>query len=183
AETPFTLKIDNYWPDFRIENGKPNSLSDQPNNPVVLVTLHGKGIPASETTPNLHGNTEIPATGGAPAMPAPGEGAPNHLTLFMADDGAITYQLVSRKNGTSTGKLDTNKPLSTGWADWQLVVDKTIPHAEHWIDFLPAKGDSSSATKEMPDGVRVRIAKDGQSIEQWVAAGWQVSVPTKPNEI
>src|SRR5213080_514515 len=81
AETPFTLKIDNYWPDFRIENGKPNSLSDQPNNPVVLVTLHGKGIPASETTPNPHGNTEIPATGGAPAMPAPGEGAPNHLTL------------------------------------------------------------------------------------------------------
>src|SRR6266403_8503 len=26
-KTPFTLKIDNYWADFRIENGKPNSIS------------------------------------------------------------------------------------------------------------------------------------------------------------
>ena len=41
--TPFTLKIDNYWPDFRIQDGKPGSLSDQPNNPAVLVTIRGKG--------------------------------------------------------------------------------------------------------------------------------------------
>src|SRR6266496_3000478 len=33
AGTPFTLKIEQYWPDFRIENGKPSSLSDEPNNP------------------------------------------------------------------------------------------------------------------------------------------------------
>jgi hypothetical protein len=30
---PFTLTIENYWPDFRIENGKPDSLSEEPNNP------------------------------------------------------------------------------------------------------------------------------------------------------
>lgn len=116
-------------------------------------------------------------------MPAPGEQAPNHLTLFMADDGTISYELVSRKNGTSTGNLEINKPLLTGWADWQLVVDKTIPHAEHWIDFNPTNADPSSATKDMPDGIRVRVEKDGQAIEQWVAAGWQVSVPTPPSEI
>ena len=55
--TPFTLKIVNYWPDFRIENGKPGSLSDEPNNPAVLVTIRGKGIPAAETKPNPHGGT------------------------------------------------------------------------------------------------------------------------------
>ena len=66
-------------------------------------------------------------TGGPPTMPAPGEEAPNHLTLFVADDGAITYELASRKNGKSSGKIDLNKPLTTGWADWQLVVDKTMP--------------------------------------------------------
>src|SRR4029077_20287730 len=70
--TSFALKIDNYWPDFRIENGKPISLSDQPNNPVVLVTIHGKGIPiaAAETNPRTDGK-ELTATGGPPAMPAP----------------------------------------------------------------------------------------------------------------
>jgi hypothetical protein len=185
AGTPLTLKIDNYWPDFRIENGKPNSLSDQPNNPVVLVTLHGKGIPASETTPNPHGNTETPATGGAPAMPAPGEGTPNDLTLFMADDGAITYELVSRKNGKSSGKLELNEPLPTGWADWQLVVDKTMPHAQQRMDFTPVKSEqtsTSSAAGDLPDGVRVRIQQNGETQEQWVPAGWQIAVPTAPNQ-
>src|SRR5438132_358418 len=31
--TPFMLEIDNYWADFRIQNGKPASLTEQPNNP------------------------------------------------------------------------------------------------------------------------------------------------------
>jgi hypothetical protein len=185
AETPFTLKIDNYWPDFRIENGKPNSISDQPNNPVVLVTIRGKGVPASETTPNPHSNTEIPAVGGAPAMPAPGEGAPNHLTLFMADDGVITYELVSRKNGRSSGEIELNRPLPTGWADWQLVVDNTMPHAQQRMDFTPVKSEqtsTSSAAADLPDGVRVRIQQNGKTPEQWVPAGWQIAVPTAPNQ-
>jgi hypothetical protein len=185
AGTPFTLTIDNYWPDFRIENGKPNSISDQPNNPVVLVTIRGKGVPPSETTPNPHGNTEIPAIGGAPAMPAPGEGAPNHLTLFMADDGMITYELVSRKNGRSSGEIELNRPLPTGWADWQLVVDNTMPHAQQRMDFAPVKSEqtsTSSAAADLPDGVRVRIQQNGKMPEQWVPAGWQIAVPTAPNQ-
>src|SRR5207253_7015260 len=65
AETPFTLKIDDYWPDFRIENRKPSSLSDQPNNPVVLVTIHGKGNPVAAAETNPHGHVKaINETGG-----------------------------------------------------------------------------------------------------------------------
>src|SRR5216117_906825 len=137
--TAFSLRIENYWPDFRIENGKPNSVSYQPNNPAVLVTIRGKGAPVAETASNPHGAAEKSTTGGPPTMPAPGEEAPNHLTLFIANDGAITYELASRKNGKSSGKIEINKPLLTGWADWQLNVDKTMPHAEQWMDFSPAK--------------------------------------------
>jgi hypothetical protein len=122
--TELKLKIANYWPDFQIQDGKPSSLSDQPNNPAVLVTIRGKGIPGAETRPNPHGGTEMPATGGPPTMPASGEQAPNshggtempatggpptmpaygeqasnHLALFIADDGAITYEHTSRKTG------------------------------------------------------------------------------------
>src|SRR5216110_1832191 len=141
-KTPFTLKIDNYWADFRIENGKPNSISDQPNNPAVLITIRGKGVPqpASETK-NPHGTGEMPTTGGPPTMPPAGEAALNHLTLFVANDGAISYELLSRKDGKSSGKIDINKPLDTGWADWQLVVDKTLRHADQWMDFTPAKSE------------------------------------------
>src|SRR6185295_2242114 len=101
GNSPFTLTIENYWPDFRIEDGKPGSVTDQPNNPAVLVTIRGQGTPASTAPANPHGTgKELTTTGGPPTMPAAGEEALNHLVLFVADDGGITYQLVSRKNGT-----------------------------------------------------------------------------------
>ena len=185
AESPFTLKIDNYWPDFRIENGKPNSVTDQPNNPAVLVTLRGKGVPATPQTTNPHGTTDLPAppASAGPTMPRPGEEAPNHLTLFIGDDGALSYDLVSRKSGKSSGKIGINQPLATGWADWQLKIDKVLPHAEQWMDFTPIKvGNTANDTKDLPDGVRVRVEQNGNTIEQWVPAGWQVTLPTSPNE-
>jgi hypothetical protein len=187
TNSPFGLKIDNYWGDFRIENGKPNSISDQPNNPAVLVTIHGKSAPAAAPeAKNPHGTGDMPATGGPTTMPTAGETALNHLTLFVANDGSISYELLSRKNGKSSGKIDINKALTTGWADWQLVVDKTLPHAEQWMDFTPQKSEStaltSAAAAELPDGVRVRMEQNGETLEQWVPAGWQVTVPTSPNE-
>jgi hypothetical protein len=170
--SPFTLRIENYWPDFRLENGKPTTLSEQPNNPAVVVTLRGHAEPAA-AAPDSHG---------APAMPAAGDdSAANHLTLFIADDGAITYDLGSRKLGHSTGKLEPNTPLATGWADWQLTVDQTMPHATHWMDFIPAT--AAPASDDLPDGIRIRVAQGGQNVEQWVPAGWQVTVPVPPNEL
>jgi hypothetical protein len=179
----FTLRIDNYWADFRIQDGKPASISEQPNNPAVLVTIRGRGAPAAAAQPNPHGSgKQLTTTGGPPTMPAPGEEAPNRLTFFIADDGAITYELVSRKNGTSSGKIDIGQPLTTGWADWQLKIDKVLPHAEPWMDFAPVKSDPDSMTKDFPDGVRVRFEQNGEKLEQWVPAGWQITVPTSPNE-
>ena len=179
--TPFTLRIENYWPDFRIENGKPSSFSDEPNNPAVLVTISGQAVPVSEAETNPHGGgKELTTTGGPPTMPAPGEETQNHLTLFIADDGAITYELASRKNGKSSGKLDLNKPLPTGWADWQLVVDETMPSAQAQMDFTPLKSKptaSASGTGDLPDGVRVRVEQNGETFERWAPAGWQITIP------
>lgn len=162
--SPFTMRIEGYWPDFRIENGRPTSVSDTPNNPAAVVTLRGRAVPA------------------APDNDAHGQDNPaNRLTLFVADDGAISYELVSRKAGRSTGKLDLNAPLSTGWADWQLVVDQTMPHAEQWMDFTPAT--TNAPAKDSPDGVRIELEQNGRKIEQWVPAGWQIAVPIEPAPI
>jgi hypothetical protein len=183
AGSKFRIKIDNYWPDFRIQDGKPGSVGDQPNNPAVLVTIRGRGVAAAEpATKSPHGTTEMPVTGGPPTMPGAGEEAPNRLTLFVADDGSITYQLVSRKNGTSTGKLDLNQPLTTGWADWQLALDHYLPHAEAWTDFFPASssGQLNSPNESLPDGIRIRVEQMGEKLEQWVASGWQITIPTSP---
>jgi hypothetical protein len=113
-------------------------------------------------------------------MPPAGADTLNHLTLFVADDGAITYDLTSRKNGKSSGKIDMNKPLPTDWADWQLVVDKSMLHAGQWMDFAPVA--SPAATENLPDGVRIRIEQNGEKFEQWVPAGWQIAVPTSPEQ-
>src|SRR4030095_3284388 len=182
ADTPFILKIDDYWADFRIENGKPNSVSDEPNNPAVLVTIRGKGVSANAPETNPHGsNKDLATTGGPPSMPALGEGTPNHLTLFIADDGAISYELASRKNGISSGQIELDTKLPTGWADWQLTIDKTIPHAASSMDFNPANSQTAPASTDLPDGVRVGIEQNGQTFERWAPAGWQIAIPTSPS--
>src|SRR5437867_5580845 len=161
--TPFTLRIENYWPDFRIENGKPSSFSDEPNNPAVLVTLLGKAVPVSEGDTKPHGSgKELTTTGGPPTMPAPGEETPNHLTLFIADDGAITYELASRKNGKSPGKIELNKPLPTGWADWQLVVDQTMPSALELLNFEVKRNEGSDSPAGFKSTLRI-VTADGDS--------------------
>jgi hypothetical protein len=173
----FTLRVDNYWPDFRLENGKPASVSDQPNNPAAVVTLRGKGVPVPAAS-HSHGDDK---PGAAPEMPAAGATTQNHLTLFIAADGSVTYDLASRKLGRSTGKLELNKPLATGWADWELTLDRTLPHAEEWMDFAPTKTPPTGP--ELPDGVRVRIQQDAQVSEQWVPAGWQITVPAPSGDV
>ncbi len=167
--SPFVMRIEGYWPDFRIENGKPTSLSDEPNNPAVVVTFRGRAIPTAPA--DTHGASET----------APAGALPNRLTLFIAPDGTVTYDLASRKSGRSTGKLDPNAPLPTGWADWQLVMDQTMPNAEQWMDFKPIADAPASAN--MPDGVRVRVQQKASTIEQWIPAGWQIAIPTEPTPI
>src|SRR5438874_5509059 len=149
AGTQFTVRIENYWADFRIQDGKPVSLSDSPDNRAVVVTIRGRGVPVAALAPNAHGNEQAVSTNGGPSTipniaPAMNEAnaAENHLTLFVANDGAISYELDSRKLGHSSRPLELNKPLVTGWADWQLLVDRSLPHAEEWMDFTPAKNDS-----------------------------------------
>lgn len=168
--SPFTMRIEAYWPDFRIDNGKPASISDQPNNPAVVVTLRGRGVPVA-AAPDTHGADES-------GMGA----AANRLTLFIADDGAITYDLTSRKAGRASGKLELNAPLATGWADWQLTVDRTMPNAEHWMEFNLVTAEKTPASS-LPDGVHVRVTQNGQTHEQWVPSGWQISIPTTPAPI
>jgi len=114
-------------------------------------------------------------------MPAPGEETPNHLTLFITDDGTISYELASRKNGKSSGKIELDKPLPTGWADWQLTIDKRIPHAASSMDFNPVNSETAPASTDVPDGVHVQVQQNGEIFERWAPAGWQIAIPTLPS--
>src|SRR5262249_47001474 len=69
------------------------------------------------------------------------------------------------------------KLLTTGWADWQLAVDKTLPHAAGSMDFNPVNSEIAPVTADLPDGLRLRIQQNGKTLERWAPAGWQIAVP------
>ena len=49
------------------------------------------------------------------------------------------------------------------------------------MDFTPVKMEKNTA--QLPDGVRVRVEQDGETFDQWLPAGWQITVPTLPKPI
>ena len=171
--TPFTLSIDKFWADFRIQADGPVSVSEEPNNPAVLVTLSGQAVPAAPATPE-----STAATGHEPPSLAMAAGK-NSLTLFIDDSGQLTYQLASRKAGASSGKIEPGKPLTTGWADWQLTVDQLLPNAEEHFEVKQATDANIPAT-QLTEGVLVRAIKGGESCENWIPMGWQITMQTKP---
>jgi len=164
--SPLSLTIEQYWPDFRIKDGKPMSVSDEPNNPAVLVTLRGHVTPVSE-----------------PQLPLSQTGEnKNQLTIYIADDNSLTYELSSRKAGVSSGKLELNQPLPTGWADWKLTCDQLFLHAEEHFTAKPATNPTNTNPTQT-EGVLVRASHGNTNVEQWIPLGWQISVATEPKPI
>src|SRR5438094_5093360 len=105
------------------------------------------------------------------------QGSPNRLTIYIAENGALTYELSSRKSGISAGILELNKPFPTGWADWKLTADQLLPHAEQHFTAQPAA--ASGAPGAGMEGVLIRASHGGASFEQWVAPGVPASFSTE----
>ncbi len=200
------VTILNYWPDFLLgANGQPSSASDQPNNPAVLVRVHGR-LPAAnaddQPPASLTAGATLPGGNGNP-------GADNQAIVYCDDAGGLTFTL---KSGASPdlvrGPLTPGQAINTGWADWQLTADTVLPSAVGQTTFHPVKdvapvtndqsatsgdpgvvgggmggsggGGPSMASGNHAEGVRVRMSKGGESHEEWAAAGWQVTLPTTP---
>ncbi len=184
--------IDNYWPDFVIgKDNQPETASDQPRNPAVLVRIHGSLAAATEAPP--------PPTGAAPRV---GTAADNQATVYCDAAGTLTFLLKSSAlPEPMRGTLQPGQPINTGWADWQLEAVQTLPAAVAHTEFrpvadAPATTDDKSATSGDPglvgsggggnttpnhfEGVRVRLSHGGAVLEQWAASGWEFTVPTQP---
>ena len=39
------------------------------------------------------------------------------------------------------------------------------------------------SSADSPDGLRVRIEQNGHAFDQWVPAGWEITVPTSPEQV
>lgn len=161
--TPFTMEVRDYWPDFRITKEGPQTLSQNPNNPAVLLFLRGNAVPIA---------------------PESQEQSPNSLTIYISEEGKYSYDLSSRKAGQSSGTLEVAKPLSTGWADWKITIEEALPTAQAVYVATPSKTEPTPKMgSDRAEGVLVRVQQNGSSLERWVPLGWPVELPVQPKPI
>jgi hypothetical protein len=190
------VAIENYWPDFMLKDGQPVNASADPHNPAVLLRIHGKlPVPTSD-------DTALPAA----RVPGAGDGAENQAVVYCDDRGGLTFTLKTSASSQGIhGTLKPGQPINTGWADWQLEAAQVLPRAVGQTTFrklpegtapgAPAGGTmpvdppgpageggaaGMMAANNHTEGVKVRLSRDGESHEEWAAAGWTVTLPTTP---
>ena len=113
------------------------------------------------------------------AEPAPATGAPNRAVITARDDGALQMDLFASGRLVSSAPLPANRAVATGWNDWTIEALDILPSAQTGFTFRPLPaGEPIPPGQALLDGILVRASKADRTVEQWVGAGWRVSLPT-----
>lgn len=111
--------------------------------------------------------------------PTPATGAPNRAVLAAQPDGTLQLALHAAGRQVSSGPLAAGRPVVTGWNDWTIEALEVLPAAQPGFRFNPLpKGEPIPPGQALLDGILVRANKADRTVEQWVGAGWRVSLPT-----
>jgi hypothetical protein len=141
-ESGATIVVEKYWPDFAMENGKPVSRSESPNNPAVLV--------------------RVSHTGSADAKPV--------LEVAQSGNG-INYQLRRGGHVYASGQAKTGETFSLGWADWQATVADSQPKATVSREITPGP-ELPKGVQGVPGFRAHLVKKDGsRGSDKWVESG------------
>jgi hypothetical protein len=139
------VSVEEFWPDFTMQDGKPATRSLEPDNPAVLLRVTGL----------------VPA-------PEPAGKDPNRLILWPRGDGIFGYALKA-KGGRKDGTLKTGGPLPTGWSSWEAVITQSLPAAVPSTRFVPSDDAAQSLS-----GPLIRAVRGETVVEKWVPSGWQI---------
>lgn len=112
--------------------------------------------------------------------PARASGASNRAVIEVQPDGKLLANLYSGNQPTAQNvALPAGQPISTGWNDWTMEAVQILPSAAAGFRFDPLpKGQSAPPGQALLDGILVRASRGEDTVEQWVGAGWRVSLPT-----
>ncbi|GAB4176675.1 MAG: hypothetical protein Fur0032_16700 [Terrimicrobiaceae bacterium] len=145
SEAGATVILEKYWPHFAMQDGQPVSLSDQPENPAILVRI-GASAPATE----------------------------KGLRLELANNGeSIQYRLLRDGFVTTEGTARPGESFRLGWADWTAELVATAPSAVIAEEIVPVEmGDALSMNVPLP-GFRAHLqSADGhRGPSRWVPSG------------
>lgn len=148
-----TIIVKEYWPDFKLVDGKPTTLSQQPKNPALRAEI-------------LFSSTN--------AEPSTQKTTPWLRMALNQDFNGIQYQLGRGSSIQKSGTLAMSVSMPLGWADWECELLAAGPHEEVSYSVVPlqekkeAKSDRSSA----PPGFHAYLVDQHQhGPAQWVISG------------
>jgi hypothetical protein len=155
--------------------------------PAVLVRLQTKAMNQSVEQWLLAGDRNhqrldlglITVDLATPDSSAPTTGAAHRAVFVAQPDGTWQLQLFAGGRQVSSAPLAAGQPVSTGWNDWTIEAREILPTAQTGFRFSPLpQGEPIPPGQSLLDGILVRASNAGRTVEQWVGAGWRVSLPT-----
>jgi len=153
TEAGVVVVVEDYWPEFAMEGGRPVSRSDQPNNPAILVRLGEQAV---------------------------GDARPS-LELIAGPESAL-YRISRGGQAYAEGIARPGEPFSLGWADWRAEVVAASEKAVIAYDISPGEASDQEpptpgfrARLEGPDGAR--------GPDRWVESGQITSLTDGNNVV
>ncbi len=148
-----TIVVEEYWPDFAMENGKPVTKSSLPNNPAILVHI-SPAASADERKPTLE--------------------------LAQLPNDRVAYRISRNGQPYAGGDVGIGDTITLRWADWQARVTAILPQAAITGGVTP--GPALPNGMQGVPGFRVRLASptmEGQP--RWIESGEIVSLSDGKN--
>ncbi|MCZ7648710.1 MAG: cytochrome c biogenesis protein ResB [Planctomycetota bacterium] len=165
----WSCEVKGYYPNLRMQDNKPVSLDDKPENPAIIFELIGPLVEASEKPASSpHGQAAGGHGGGMGS--AFGDPNANVISFYLGEDGKLRYHLKSRKSGETTGDIEIGTALPLGWMPGaQLVVDRLEPKAKPVRSWRPVETAMLPKIEHFSGlNVELKRGNDSPAVEEWI---------------
>lgn len=156
TEAGAVVMVENYWPDFAMENGRPISKSPLPANPAILVRV----------------TTQTEAVDAKPTM-----------ELAPGPDGTVSYRLLRSGAVTASGTIKSGDSFMTGWADWKATLVSALPKSAVATEIKPGP-ELASGEQGIPGFRAHLVGPEGQrGPDRWIESGQVTSLTDGRNVV
>jgi len=140
-----------FWPTFALQEGRPASLGDRPENPAVRLDLEG-------TVREPEGRPQ-----------------PRLLLRVLPEEGKVAWRSLRGAQEVAAGSEGVGGRIVTGWADWQARVVAVHPSArfEERLRPIPAESLMPGSRENPPPGIRARLVDPAgvSGPDRWIVSG------------
>jgi len=155
-ESGAVVIVENYWPDFAMENGRPITKSPLPGNPAALIRI----------------TTQTEAVSAQPVM-----------ELAIQADNTVAYRLLRNGAVTASGTIKPGDSFMTGWADWQATLTEALPKSAVATEVKPGP-ELINGERGIP-GFRAHLTSPGgqRGPDRWIESGQVTSLTDGRNVV